>query len=106
MWLLTRPRYLVVLNNKSCPNFLFQVTDPQTGWTEFRPFHPETWLHLTIAHNCPFLWSSATCNEGMLVRLCKAFSVPREDMAVLSMSPNRPNIYIQRRVTKRALSLG
>jgi hypothetical protein len=35
----------------------------------------------------------------MLVRLCKAFSVPREDVAVLSMSPDRPNIYIQRRVT-------
>ena len=77
-----------------------------TGWTEIRPFFPETWLHLSTAHGCAFLWSSATCSEGMLGRLCQAFSIGREEVAVLSMSTDRPNIYLQRRVTKKALSLG
>ena len=83
-----------------------QVSDPLTGWTEIRPFHPDLWLHLSTAHSCPFLWSSATCGEAMLMRLCTAFGVLREDVAVLSMSVDRPNIYIQRRVTQRALCLG
>ena len=87
-------------------NVVFQVSDPLTGWTEFRPFHADTWRHLSTAHNCPFLWSSATCGEGMLGRLCEAFGVPREEVAVLTMSVDRPNIYLQRRVTSHALSLG
>ena len=41
----------------------------------------------------------------MLGRLCQAFSIGREEVAVLSMSTDRPNIYLQRRVTKKALSL-
>ena len=42
----------------------------------------------------------------MLGRLCQAFSVQREEVAVLMMSANRPNIYMQRRVTRTALTLG
>ena len=42
----------------------------------------------------------------MLDRVCQAFSIPRLEVAVLLMSPDRPNIYQQRRTTKKALSIG
>jgi superfamily II DNA helicase RecQ len=82
------------------------VTDPATGWTDFRPFDPQIFQHLRAAHSCTFLWSSATCGEEMLNRICEVFSVPREEVAVLCMSSDRPNIFMQRRITKKALSLG
>ena len=92
--------------NQGLLEYFFQVADPKTGWTEFCPFHPEIWLHLTTAHNCPILWSSATCSEDILRRLCQAFSVPREEVYILQMSTDRPNIFIKKIVTKKALWLG
>ena len=83
-----------------------QISDPKDGWTSIRPFHADVWLHLSTAHNCPFLWSTATCSDAMLKRIGDAFGVPREEMAVLVISCDTPNIYQQRRITKKALSIG
>ena len=82
------------------------MSDPLTGWTNIRPFHPDLWLHLSAAHNCCFLWSSATCNDAMLERICEAFTIQREEVAVLQMNIDRPNIYQQMRPTKKAFSIG
>jgi superfamily II DNA helicase RecQ len=83
-----------------------QVADPEDGWTDFRPFHCDLWRHLDAAHNCIFLWSSATCGDAALGRICQAFGVERESVAVLQMGSDRPNVYLQRRITARALSIG
>jgi hypothetical protein len=42
----------------------------------------------------------------MLERISESFGVPRQEMAVLTISSDKPNIYQQMRVTKKALSIG
>ena len=76
------------------------------GWAGFRGYHSELWRHLAAAHRCPFLWSTATCSERLLEEIAEAYEVPREEMAVLVMSPDTPNVYQQRRIIKSALSIG
>ena len=83
-----------------------QVTDPLDGWVDFRPFHTETWTHFAIAHKCIFLWSSATCNDCTATRICGAFDILRENLFVLQMDGDRPNIFHQRRIASRTLSIG
>jgi hypothetical protein len=83
-----------------------QVADTEDGWTDFRPFHSDLWHHLYAAHHCTFLWSSATCGDAALGRICKSFGVERESVAVLQMGSDRPNVYLQRRITARTLNIG
>ena len=70
-----------------------------------RPLKEPT-AHLAAAHRCPFLWSTAKCSERLLEGIAEAYEVLREEMAVLVMSPDTPNIYQQRRVIKSAISIG
>ena len=83
-----------------------QVTDPEDGWTDFRAYNPEVWLHLRAAHNAVFLWSTATCSEASLGRITAEFSVLREEVSVLYMPIDRKNIYYQRRILEKKISIG
>ena len=85
---------------------LFKVADYITGWTNFRPLNKEMLEYLAVAHGCPTLLSSATVNNTSLVRICETVCVPREEVAVLLMDADRPNIYLQLRETVRCLSIG
>ena len=83
-----------------------QICDPLTGWTKFRPIDPEIFQHLSAAHGCPFLLSSATVNEESLCRISDTIMVDRKEVMVLQMSGNRPNIFFQNRIFKDCLSIG
>ena len=80
--------------------YLFQVIDPLTGWTQFRPYTEETWAYLRARFKCPFLLLSATMDEGSLCRIAENLDLPREKIVVLHTSCDRPNIFQQRRLLK------
>ena len=82
-----------------------QVLDPQTGWTEFRPYSAETWAFLRARFRCPFLLLSATMEEESLSRIAVNLDLPREKINVLYTSPDRRNIYHQRRILKEPVDV-
>ena len=43
--------------------------DPVSGWTEIRPYCPQTWGFLRAAFKCSFFLLSATVDEGSLNRI-------------------------------------
>jgi superfamily II DNA helicase RecQ len=82
------------------------VCDPLTGWTNIRQYDKSVFEYLTAAHQCPMLLSSGTVSEASLSRICENICVQREDVVVLQMSADRPNIYQQLRVCDKSLSIG
>ena len=82
-----------------------QVLDPETGWTEFRPYSAETWAFLRARFRCPFLLLSATMEEESLTRIARNLDLPREKIKVLYTNPDRGNIYHQRRILKEPVDV-
>ena len=86
-------------------NCLFKVIDPKTGWTQFRPYSAETWSYLRARFKCPFLMMSATMDEDSLCRIANNLDLSREKISVLYKNPDRPNIYLQRRLLKKPVDV-
>ena len=76
-----------------------------TGWTEFRPYTAETWAYLRAKYKCPFLLTSATMDEKSLCRIAENLDLPRDKIFVLFKSPDRPNIFLQKRFPKKPIDI-
>ena len=66
--------------------FYTQVLDPETGWTQFRPYTAETWAFLRARFKCPFLLLSATMEEESLCRIAGlGFCYPEINLMLLKL---------------------
>jgi superfamily II DNA helicase RecQ len=55
--------------------------------------------------SCPFILLSATMDEEGLKDVCKVLRIDRQEVVVLWKNSNRPNIFLQSRVLKRAIDV-
>ena len=101
-------------------NYNTKVTDTVDGWTGFREYTSVLYEYLTSLYPST-LWiiSSATINEESLQRIAPTLgksrydihyqhiciNIYRDDFKVLSMSVDRPNIYLGVKRLKKALSV-